>query len=130
MLNECTNPVAVNNVPALSKLEDLVMRLRAIMLTNVHGKHASYVIARKELVLPLVDEAMEVLSSVQRTAKTCHQCPLWQDAEDARIAKATVERLMKYASCDKYFPVTMDEIENLEARLCMKDGEGACSEAV
>ena len=109
----CNHTMHVDDTQPVDELASLIERMRDMFLHFGHGKHASYLIVRKEVILPLLDEAMELSTSIRDTAKTCRKCPLWKSAKDEHVAKATMERLISYA-CTGDFPITVDEAENLD----------------
>ena len=94
---------------AKTQLVDAVARLRGAVYSGARAKHTPYLIARKEVVLPLVNELETIVSSLPEVGtKSCSECPLWKRDEDIRVAKETVDRLMRGSK-----EVTPDEAENL-----------------
>ena len=98
-----------NSFAPSDELADLVQRLHSVLLASNTGKHTPYLIARKEVVFPIVNELMTVVSSLPKDMpKSCSNCPLKQRADDVRIADKTLDRLMSGDST-----VTRDEAVNL-----------------
>ena len=90
-------------------LTDIVKRLHSVLLGCNTGKHTPYLIARKEVVFPIVNELMTVVSSLPNDMpKSCSDCPLKQRADDVNIADITLHRLLKGDSV-----ITHDEAINL-----------------
>ena len=91
------------------RLMDIANRLRGAVYSRARAKHTPYLIARKEVVLPLVNELDSIVSSLPVDGtKSCSECPLWMREEDMRVARETVERLRRGSK-----EVTNDEAENL-----------------
>ena len=92
-----------------SDIADLVQRLHGLLLGGNTGKHTPYIIARKEVVYPLLNELMNSVSSLPKDMpKSCAECSLKQHADDVRIADMTLHRLLKGDSF-----ITHDEAINL-----------------
>ena len=92
-----------------SNITDLVQRLHCVLLGGNTGKHTPYIMARKEIVFPVLNELMTVVSSLPKDMpKSCAECSLWRKDKDIRVALATTDRLMSGDSS-----VTRDEAVNL-----------------
>lgn len=92
-----------------SDLADLVQRLHSLLLGGNTGKHTPYIMARKEVVFPVLNELMTAVSSLPKDMpKSCAECSLWRKDKDIRVALATTDRLMSGDSS-----VTRDEAVNL-----------------
>lgn len=100
----------VSPVPSSkTKLVDAVARLRGAIYSGARAKHTPYLVARKEVVLPLVNALEDLVSSMPEDGtKSCSECPLWMHEEDMRVAMETVDRLMRGSK-----EVTKDEAVNL-----------------
>jgi len=98
-----------NSFATSDELADLVQRLHSILLASNTGKHTPYIIARKEVVFPVINALMGIVSSLPNDMpKSCSDCPLKRHADDVRIANKTLDRLMNGDST-----VTRDEAVNL-----------------
>lgn len=90
-------------------LTDIVKRLHSVLLGCNTGKHTPYIMARKEVVFPVINELMNIVSSLPNDMpKSCFDCPLKQRADDVLVADKTLDRLMNGDST-----VTCDEAVNL-----------------
>lgn len=110
-MNDITFPPVkdINNPSCTDNIADIARRLHSVLLGCNTGKHTPYLIARKEVVFPIVNELMTVVSSLPKDMpKSCSDCPLKQRADDVRIADKTLDRLMNGDST-----VTRDEAVNL-----------------
>lgn len=98
-----------NSFALSDELADLVQRLHSILLASNTGKHTPYIIARKEVIFPVLNELMTLVSSLPKDMpKSCAECSLKQHADDVRIADMTLHRLLKGDSV-----ITHDEAINL-----------------
>ena len=92
-----------------AELIDTVARLRGAIYSGARAKHTPYLVARKEVVLPLVNTLESLVSSLpEERIGMCAKCPLWKHNDDMRVAMNTVDRLMRGSK-----EVTKDEAENL-----------------
>ena len=89
-------------------LADLVGNLYSI-LSNGEHKHTPYIMVRKEVVLPILED---ICARVNNGTTECKNCQLYKRAENERVALATVDRLWRHAD-SKDSVVTTDEAINL-----------------
>lgn len=105
-----------------NELYAVIKQLRSVLVSCGRNKHTPYLIARKEVVFPLIDKAMELLStSAGNTSESCNLCPLYRRERNRISANNTLNRIAKIAWEDPNAPFTVDEIGNIMGLLDLKN---------
>lgn len=85
------------------------------ILKGDRSKHSADVVAPKAVVYPRLERIKDILSCYH-PVPACHDCQLWKDSQDIRVARNTVDRLcngVPNGNNTLRCSITQDEAENL-----------------